>query len=137
MIPDHITGDLNQTCERQDLKGTQEEQRNMFSQLQPFAIQALHELVSLVHESVNVADQGEPVQSTSATDSTASVKVKCEKTMTADSFSVDDDPVAKILWTLEPRTLQHMFLAMAVSILLLYACNLGIMRKKRKAVYFF
>lgn len=89
----------------------------MLHELDPFAIQALHELVSLVHECVNVADHGEPVQSNSTTDSTFSMKVEHSKTVTADSFRLEDDPVAKVLWTLEPCTLQNVFLAMAVSIL--------------------
>lgn len=117
--PDHSTGNLNQTCEGWDLNGTQEEQKNMLHQLEPFAIQAFRELVSLVHDSVNVnvADHVEPLQSTLTTDSTASVKVEYKKIMTTDSFSLDDDPVAKILWSLDPCTLQNVFLAMAVSIL--------------------
>ncbi|KAF3436245.1 hypothetical protein FNV43_RR23337 [Rhamnella rubrinervis] len=110
---DHITDDLNQTCETLDSKGTQQENKNMLHELDPFAIQVLHELVSLVHECVNVADHGEPVQSNSTNDSTVSLKVEYSKIVTADSFRLEDDPVAKILWTLKPCTLQNVFLAMA------------------------
>ncbi|XP_015891352.3 lysine-specific demethylase JMJ31 isoform X2 [Ziziphus jujuba] len=109
---DNSTDNQNQTCEEWDLNGTQE-QRNTLHELEPFSIQALHELVSLVHDSVNIADHVEPVQSTSTADSTASVKVEYKKTMTTDSFSLEDDPVAKILWTLDSCTLQSVFLAMA------------------------
>jgi hypothetical protein len=43
------------------------------------------------------------------------VKHECDKTLTSKLFFLEDDPVAKILWTFDPSTLQNVLLAMAVS----------------------
>ncbi|KAL3033450.1 hypothetical protein AAZX31_02G137900 [Glycine max] len=48
--------------------------------------------------------------STSITDYELAGNDKCEKIVTAD---LKDDPLAKILWDVEPQTLQCVFLAMA------------------------
>jgi hypothetical protein len=101
---------LDQACEEMDLKGKELQHKNLLG-LEPFALQVLHELVSLVHDRVNG-----PVQSTFINDSAARVKGECKEVATANLFHLDDDPVAKILSTLEPSTLQHVFLAMAVSL---------------------
>ena len=55
--------------------------------------------------------------STSITDYELAGNDKCEKIVTAD---LKDDPLAKILWDVEPQTLQCVFLAMAVSFLFTY-----------------
>lgn len=98
-----------------DLKGKELQHKNLL-ELEPFALQVLRELVSLVHDHVNVSDQSQPVQSTFINDSAARVKGDCKEIATANLFHLDDDPVAKILSTLEPSTLQHVFIAMAVSL---------------------
>lgn len=116
-MSDSSTGELDLACERKDLKGKESEQRTMLHDLEPLAIQALHVLVSLVHDRISIADHGELVQSESTSDSVVSVQVECKKATTSNSFSLEDDPVAKILWNLEPCTLQNVFLAMAVSLL--------------------
>lgn len=87
----------------------------MLHELDPLAIQALQALTSLVHDRINVADSGKLVNSASTADSAISVEPEDTKATTTGSFSLQDDPVAKILWTLEPCVLQNMFLAMAVS----------------------
>ncbi|GMN48863.1 hypothetical protein TIFTF001_018030 [Ficus carica] len=110
---DSSTSKQDQVCEGKDVNGDKPEQKAMLHQLEPLAIQALHVLVSLVHDRISIADSGELTQSASRADSAAGVEVEHQKTMATNSFSLEDDPVAKILWTLEPCTLQNVFLAMA------------------------
>ncbi|KAE8009788.1 hypothetical protein FH972_006202 [Carpinus fangiana] len=109
---DYSGNELDQACEEMDLKGKELQHKNLL-ELEPFALQVLHELVSLVHDRVNVSDQSQPVQSTFIYDPAARVKGECKEVATANLFHLDDDPVAKILSTLEPSTLQHVFLAIA------------------------
>lgn len=88
----------------------------MSHELEPLAIYALHELVSFVHDRVNPTEHRQPVQSSSTTDPPATVKVACDKVVRASSFSLDDDPVAKIIWNLQPCIFYNVFLAMVVSL---------------------
>lgn len=118
MLSDSSTSKQDQVCEGKDVNGGKPEQKAMLHQLEPLAIQALHVLVSLVHDRISIANSDELTQSASRADSAAGVEVEQQKTMATNSFSLEDDPVAKILWTLEPCTLQNVFLAMAVSFLL-------------------
>lgn len=111
------TIELDHACVEKDVKEKEPGQKAMLHQLEPLAIQALHVLVSLVHDRISIADSGELMHSASITVSEASVEVEHKKTTTTNSFSLEDDPVAKILSALEPCTLQNVFLAMAVSFL--------------------
>jgi hypothetical protein len=45
------------------------------------------------------------------------MKDECDETLTTNLFFLEDNPVAKILWTLDPRTLQSILLSMAASML--------------------
>lgn len=83
----------------------------MLHELEPAAVQVLHELVSLVHNSVSVASQEQQMLSASMNDSEPGVNGECKL-----NHKLNDDPVAKILWDVEPQTLQNVFLAMAVSL---------------------
>lgn len=112
---DHNDNDLDQASERKDLKGKELKQAIMLHELEPVAVRALHELVSLVHGHVNATEQTQPVQSTSTTDSAASVKDKANKVVRVNAFRLEDDPVANIMWTLQPCTLQDVLLAMVKS----------------------
>ncbi|XP_043697785.1 uncharacterized protein LOC122648635 isoform X2 [Telopea speciosissima] len=94
-----------------DLKGKNQKQI-MLDQLEPPTLQALHELVSLVHENVNVASQSGPEESTSDNNATVNVKGEDKKLVTANLFHLDDDPVAKILRNLEPLVLQNILQAL-------------------------
>ncbi|XP_024197267.2 uncharacterized protein LOC112200469 isoform X1 [Rosa chinensis] len=49
--------DLDRTSERQDLEGKELKQETTLHELEPVAVDALHELVSLVHSHVNAAEQ--------------------------------------------------------------------------------
>ncbi|CAI0434053.1 unnamed protein product [Linum tenue] len=85
---------LEQTGQRQELPLKDQQQDVKLNQLEPFALQALHELVSLVHDHVNL-DQSQD-----------------NKTVTANLYFLEDDRVAKIIWSLDPQTLQNVLLAM-------------------------
>ena len=100
-------------CVKDDLKGKEPEHRTKLLELEPLAIQALRELVSFVHDSINISDRGEVVPSAAPIDPANKVDVK--KRVATNAFSLEDDPVAKILWMLDPSTLQNVFLALAVS----------------------
>ncbi|KAF9682932.1 hypothetical protein SADUNF_Sadunf05G0159200 [Salix dunnii] len=106
---DHGCCDLNPACKKQGLQ----EKDLKLHELEPFSLQALHELVSVVHDRVNITDQSQCIQSTPPDDSKVSEKHESNKTLTTRYFFLEDDPVAKILWTLDPSTLQNVLLAMA------------------------
>lgn len=108
---DHGCCDSNPACKKQGLQ----EKGLKLHELEPFSLQSLHELVSVVHDRVNITDQSQCIQSTPPNDSKVSVKHESDKTLTTKLFFLEDDPVAKILWTLDPSTLQNVLLAMAVS----------------------
>ncbi|XP_054792430.1 lysine-specific demethylase JMJ31-like isoform X1 [Prosopis cineraria] len=91
-------------------KGKGFEGENILLELEPTATQVLHELVSLVHNNVSVTDQEQRLLSTSANDSELGASDEFQKLETA---NLKDDPVAKILWDVEPLTLRNVFLAMA------------------------
>lgn len=95
-----------------DLKEKRFKEGNTLLELEPAAVQVLHELMSLVHNSVS-SSQDQPSLSTSINDYQPVGNDKCVNIVTAD---LKDDPVVKILWDVEPQTLQYVFLAMAVSL---------------------
>nr|POF20437.1 hypothetical protein CFP56_46871 [Quercus suber] len=115
-ISDHRGNDLDQACEEADSKEKEVQQENLLQDLEPIALQVLHEIVSLVHDYINISNHSQLLQSTLIDDSAARVKGECKKIVPANLFHLEDDPVAKILWSLQPSTLQHVFLAMAVSL---------------------
>ncbi|KAF2325260.1 hypothetical protein GH714_025810 [Hevea brasiliensis] len=101
------------TCKLLSNGEADQQQRVNLHLLEPYALQVLHDLVSLVHDRVNLIDQSHLVESTSANDSAVSMKGQYDKTATTNVFILEDDPVAKILWTLDPHTLQNVLLSMA------------------------
>ncbi|KAJ1385542.1 JmjC domain [Sesbania bispinosa] len=105
----HADENDSQMLKGMDSKENRLKEGNTLIELEPAAVQVLHELVSLVHNSVS-ASQDQQSLSTSVNDYQLVGNDKCEKIVTAD---LKDDPVAKILWEVEPQTLQHVFLAMA------------------------
>lgn len=113
--PDHSIGNLDSSCEREDSERKEPALKNMLHELEPSAIKSLHEFVSLVHDHVNVPDHDQPSIATSNDDSTTCEKDEYRRTVIAKSFSLEGDPVAKSLWTIEPCTLYKVLLAMAVS----------------------
>ena len=114
--PDHNDNNFGQASERKDLQGTELKQANTLPKLEPVAAQALYELISLVHNHVNPAEQIQLEESTSTSDSAISVKDKGNKVVRLDAFRLEDDPVANIIWTLPPCTLQCVLLTLVVSL---------------------
>lgn len=105
--------DLYQSCQKQDLKGKEPQQRILVQKMGSCSPQALHDLVSLVHDSVNVADISQPVESSSTFNPGLNVKNEYGKIMTTEMFHLEDDPIAKILWTLDLSALREVFVVMA------------------------
>ncbi|XP_038716742.1 uncharacterized protein LOC120010111 isoform X3 [Tripterygium wilfordii] len=101
--------DSDHACDGMDLERKDKQQTVTFHQLECCAIQSVHELVSLVLDRVDVADQKQ--SSCSATkDSVARAGYECIK---INSYNLEDDPLAKILWNLEPPTFQNVILDLA------------------------
>lgn len=109
-----------QTCEKKELRGKGLEQRTVLHELEPVAVQVLHALVSLVHRQINVSDSGELVKSAPTTDSVRRVDVEITKAASGRLPGAQEDEIARILWSLEPCTLQDIFLAMAVNFYAFY-----------------
>ncbi|XP_045833668.1 uncharacterized protein LOC123924744 [Trifolium pratense] len=113
-LPNHKqTNHADENCSQMlkgiDLKEKRLNEGNTLIELESDAVQVLHELMSLVHNSVS-ASQDQQSPSTSINDYELIHNGKCEKIVNA---YLKDDPVAKILWDVEPQTLQNVFLAMA------------------------
>lgn len=109
---DNDVPNLNNDCLTKGIQAKKLKERTTLHELEPLALQSLHALVSLVHDHVNVKDQGQ-----SAEPSTSNVFAVGEKDASKfnvkDAYLLEDDPVASILWKLQPLTLQSVLLAMA------------------------
>ena len=90
----------------------------LLESLEPCTLQALYELMSLVHNSVEASDQKDIAESTSQ-DTSASQGNERKKTSADDSSLLEQDPVAKIILPVEPLELRSMLLVMVVCIILL------------------
>ncbi|MCL7024360.1 hypothetical protein MKW94_010914 [Papaver nudicaule] len=97
--------DLEKKSDNEQLQGTIRKRRMTLQQMNPVALQALHQLVSLVHDGVNIAGQSEQLQSTPTKD-------ECKKDVRPNIFCEEDDPVANVISTLEPLQLQNVLLGM-------------------------
>ncbi|KAE9618415.1 putative [histone H3]-lysine-36 demethylase [Lupinus albus] len=106
---DHDDDNHNQMFKEMDLKEKRLQEGNTLLELEPAAAQVLHDIVSLVHNYVG-ANQDQQSLSASINDVEVRENAKCEKRVNG---SLNDDPIAKILWDVEPQRLQHVFLAMA------------------------
>ena len=113
-------------------KGLQE--GSILLELEPAAVQVLHELVFLIHNCVGIANQDQQSLSASRNDSDIGVIDECEKRLMVE---LGDDPVAKILWGIEPRALQYVFLTMAVSLYSLTMQCLHISQKPGLNTYWY
>jgi hypothetical protein len=84
--------------------------------LEPSTLQALYELVSLVHDSAEVVSQNDRTEP--ASESTSSNQGDKTKIAAPDDLSLlDKDPVAKTILSVEPLELRSMMLAMVVCIM--------------------
>lgn len=82
-------------------------------QLEPLELQALNEIISLVHESVKVASQDQSFVQDSFVHKEDNQEDE-DKCHSASSFTIREDPVAGILQKMKPRVLQNVLLAMVV-----------------------
>ncbi|XP_031374727.1 uncharacterized protein LOC116189274 isoform X2 [Punica granatum] len=105
---DQSLTDTKKVQEEADSRG-KEQQNSSIHDLEPAALQALHELVSLVHDRVNV-DKSQLKVSASGNDSDVSMEDEHKNDL---FVNLEDDPVAKILWALKPCFLRNMFASMA------------------------
>jgi len=78
--------------------------------LDPSASQALHDLISLVHDHVNAVDTSKGLQHTSPSCSEGGEK---SKFLVNAMSCLEDDRVAHLLWNLEASRLRDVLLAMA------------------------
>ncbi|GMI73798.1 hypothetical protein like AT5G19840 [Hibiscus trionum] len=104
---------LDQAGQSKDLKRKEQEQQGLLHELGPYALQALHELVALVHDRVNASNQNQPALSNSTNGLMCYKTNEQNKTLTTEIFHLEEDLVAKVLWTLEPGIFKDIFLAMA------------------------
>lgn len=120
-LPDYCYHDSDKECAHEDSKANVIKEKLMLHELEPLTLKALQEIVSLVHDRVNGAGQSEPVDLSSTAFREKHDHVNFVK---ANFSCLEDDPVACILGTLHPLTLQNVFLAMAVSLysFLLFIC---------------
>lgn len=79
----------------------------MLQDLEPCVSQSLNELISLVHDCLN------PSKLTGSTDDSSAGENDETNKRKEDSCSTNDDPVANLILTLHPLTIQSVFLAMA------------------------
>lgn len=92
-------------------------ERTSLQDLEPSACQALHELISLVHDHVNAADISRGLQNTSPSCSDPASESGNRKILVNALSCLEDDHVAHMLSNLEASRLRDVLLAMAVSLL--------------------
>lgn len=101
-----------------DLKRKNPNEDHVSVELDSITTDALHKLVTLVHDHV------------SSTSETQVAPFNSFTTATVSTICLEDDPVAKILWSLDPSHFQNVIISMAVSfclfitfpIILSYSC---------------
>lgn len=108
---DNDVPNLNKDCLTKGLEAKKLKERTTLHELEPLAMQSLHALVSLVHDRVNIADQSQSAEP--STSNVFAVGVGASKFNVKDAYLLEDDPVASIIWKLQPLTLQSVLLAMA------------------------
>ncbi|KAI6674797.1 hypothetical protein NL676_002703 [Syzygium grande] len=93
-----------------DIKGKEVKLESAICHMKPSALQALHALVSLVHDRVNIPDPSQVQRPSWGNGSTACAEGAPKNRII---FHLEDDPVANTLWNIEPCTLRTMLLYMA------------------------
>lgn len=95
------------------------ENPGLLRQLEPYALQVLYELISLVHEGVKVVGQetqDHAAEPTTSKDETCEQKGECERIVEGNLSLLESDPIAKIFSDLEPLVFRKILLAMVVSV---------------------
>lgn len=101
---------MSQALEGGDLKEKELREKTSSHELEPCTAQALHGLITLVHEHVSVSDQIGALQSSSTNGSADEERMKLTCL-----HSLENDQVATFIWNLEPCILQKVLITMAVS----------------------
>lgn len=99
---------LSQALEGGDLKEKELREKTSSHELEPCTAQALHGLITLVHEHVSASDQIGALQSSSTNGSADEERMKLTCL-----HSLENDQVATFIWNLEPCILQKVLLTMA------------------------
>ncbi|XP_071939204.1 lysine-specific demethylase JMJ31-like isoform X11 [Coffea arabica] len=110
LVDDKIDGNQSDQPNTRVPGGVQLRQMSVLHETDQLAVSALQKLVSLVHERVN---PNQPVNSTPANNLAVEGKDESNEIMKPDLFNLKDDPVALLLWTLQPLALRCVLLAMA------------------------
>ncbi|XP_027184353.1 uncharacterized protein LOC113782659 isoform X3 [Coffea eugenioides] len=110
LVDDKIDGNQSDQPKTRVPGGVQLRQMSVLHEMDQLAVSALQKLVSLVHERVN---PNQPVNSTPANNLAVEGKDESNEIMKPDLFNLKDDPVALLLWTLQPLALRCVLLAMA------------------------
>lgn len=113
-VKSHDTSDKEGARDTSDKKGaadTSDKKGAPLQSLEPSTLQALYELMSVVHDSVEAVDQNDIAESASQ-DPSSSQSNERKKTAADDSSFLEKDPVAKIILPVEPLELRSMLLAM-------------------------
>ncbi|XP_051142098.1 lysine-specific demethylase JMJ31 isoform X2 [Andrographis paniculata] len=79
-------------------------------ELEPSTLRSLYSLISIVHDRVNHSQLG---NNSSGDNSASGSKDGVQKAVTANLFNLEDDPIAKLVWTLQPLAFRDLFFAMA------------------------
>ncbi|OAY76633.1 tRNA wybutosine-synthesizing protein 5 [Ananas comosus] len=91
------------------------ENPGLLQQLEPYALQVLFELISLVHEGVKVVGQetqDHAAEPTTSKDETCEQKGECERIVEENLSLLESDPIANIFLDLEPLEFRKILLAM-------------------------
>lgn len=111
----------NSVVQRGNINGNAEQQGVTLEQLEPFTSVVLHELISLVHNTLNSSGQNQVKEShLEALDVT--VENNCTHARTENSVLLEDNPVTSIFWTIEPLVLRKVFLVMVVGLPIYFIC---------------
>ncbi|KAK9146583.1 hypothetical protein Sjap_006486 [Stephania japonica] len=94
------------------IQGSYQNHGTTVQHMEPETLRALHELISLVHDNVKIAGQSQSGESTSKDTITVETEDESKKMLKDKSSLLLEDPIARIIWTLEPLKLRAVLLAM-------------------------
>uniref|UniRef100_A0A0E0N353 JmjC domain-containing protein n=1 Tax=Oryza rufipogon TaxID=4529 RepID=A0A0E0N353_ORYRU len=109
---DEESGGPEQLKQKQVNSDSSDKKDSPLQTLEPSTLQALYELISLVHNSAEMVSQNEITEPTSQ-DAYCKQSNGSKKIAADDSSLLEKDPIAKIILPLKPLELQSMLLAMA------------------------
>ena len=111
----------NSVVQMDSINGNAEQQGVILEQLEPFTSVVLHELISLVHNTLNSSAQNQVKEShLEALD----INVENDRThaRTENSLLLKDNPITSIFCTIEPLVLRKVFLVMVVGLPTYFIC---------------